>query len=560
MMSSPSKYDSWDKDRLISRIRQLEGDLKAHTGNATSVAEAAAPRSSITTPSDAPPAKKRKRGSNRVDASKYNTRFVALKLAYLGKNYGGFEYQACATQPTIEEHLWRALVKAMLVFPSGEHGDDAPVELDKFDYSKCGRTDYGVSAFGQVIAIRLRSSRPLEKPKAEAPATEEQAEPADGKVDVQMTDANETKGEAEAPPPPKKEWDPIMDELDYVKILNKLLPKDIRILAWCPSPPPGFSARFSCIERQYRYFFTQPAYSPAFASHGDPDKPRSGWLDIEAMRTAAKAFVGEHDFRNFCKIDGSKQITNFTRDLFEVDIAEVEDDIASAVPYVTRPDLASPGISDSDKSGARATPKVYSFNVRGSGFLWHQIRMMISILFAVGQGYESPSIVAELLDVEKYPRKPNYQLAHDVPLVLWDCIFPEGEGQPGGLTWLYESEEAKHSPNGAVSIAWETWRGIKMDEILSNRLLDLVAQPQTHTTPRYDSRVVNKAYLGDSVARTIREYQPLRSRQVAPSPQEVNDRWAQRKGFKDSADIKSLGSNWRAAAKKAAKSEVEPDT
>lgn len=32
-------------------------------------------------------------------------------------------------------------------------------------------------------------------------------------------------------------------ELDYVRILNRVLPKDIRVMGWCPVPV-DFSARF----------------------------------------------------------------------------------------------------------------------------------------------------------------------------------------------------------------------------------------------------------------------------------------------------------------------------
>jgi tRNA U38,U39,U40 pseudouridine synthase TruA len=46
----------------------------------------------------------------------------------------------------------------------------------------------------------------------------------------------------------------IEEELDYPKLLNRVLPPDIRVLAWCPTPP-GFSARFDCKERTYKYFF-----------------------------------------------------------------------------------------------------------------------------------------------------------------------------------------------------------------------------------------------------------------------------------------------------------------
>ena len=44
------------------------------------------------------------------------------------------------------------------------------------------------------------------------------------------------------------------EEIDYVAALNRALPADIRVMAWCPVPY-GFSARFSCLWREYLYFF-----------------------------------------------------------------------------------------------------------------------------------------------------------------------------------------------------------------------------------------------------------------------------------------------------------------
>ena len=82
---------------------------------------------------------------------------------------------------------------------------------------------------------------------------------------------------------------------------------------------------------------------------------------------------------------------------------------------------------------------MYTFNLHGSAFLWHQVRHMVAILFLVGQGLEKPSIVRELLDVEKNPRRPTYEMATDTPLVLWDCIFPheDDEDRKDALHWLY---------------------------------------------------------------------------------------------------------------------------
>lgn len=60
--------------------------------------------------------------------------------------------------------------------------------------------------------------------------------------------------------------------LPYVKMLNRVLPQDIRILDWSPAPQ-GFSARFDCQSRTYRYYF-----------------PR-GALDVPLMAEAAKRWV-----------------------------------------------------------------------------------------------------------------------------------------------------------------------------------------------------------------------------------------------------------------------------
>lgn len=43
-------------------------------------------------------------------------------------------------------------------------------------------------------------------------------------------------------------------ELPYMVMLNRNLPDDIRVLAWAPVGP-DFSARFSCMQRTYKYFF-----------------------------------------------------------------------------------------------------------------------------------------------------------------------------------------------------------------------------------------------------------------------------------------------------------------
>jgi tRNA pseudouridine38/39 synthase len=83
--------------------------------------------------------------------------------------------------------------------------------------------------------------------------------------------------------------------------------------------------------------------------------------------------------------------------------------------------------------------------VHGSGFLWHQIRCIVAILVSIGQGKEEIGLIKSLLDIEKYPCTPSYQIASgtmicfwkkdwfsfslELPLVLFDCQFD-------GIEWI----------------------------------------------------------------------------------------------------------------------------
>lgn len=101
-----------------------------------------------------------------------------------------------------------------------------------------------------------------------------------------------------------------MSEISYAHVLNKLLPPEIRIIAWMPVEQE-FDARFSCLHRTYKYFF--PAAN----------------LDIEIMNCAAQKFVGKHDFRNFCKMDVASGVLTFERELLSVTVEKNDSDNCS---------------------------------------------------------------------------------------------------------------------------------------------------------------------------------------------------------------------------------------
>lgn len=600
-------YETWDRESLVKRVKQLEEELKRRETSSPSKEreETKTPATATTTASTTAATtsgnandkgKKSKKdrkaageGKKVFDPSRYETRMIALKLAYLGKNYGGFEYTPMANVPTIEEELWKALVKSCLIFP--ENPD--VIDFSPFEYAKCGRTDRGVSAFGQVINLRVRSQKKVDRRKKVKQSQEEDgsnivATEQQQKGDVEMKDAPPAE-----PVTDKKEstWDPVAGEIPYCKVLNRLLPPDIRILAWAPSPPPNFSSRFSCRERQYRYFFTQPAFSPPPTSLASPNL-NNGWLDIEAMRQAAKLFEGLHDFRNFCKVDPSKQITNYERRIFESDIVEVKD-TGAALPYLTSATYSPhPALTDG------ALPKVYYFHVRGSAFLWHQIRHMVGILFLVGQGLESPSIVSELLDIDSNPRRPAYLMADEVPLVLWDCIFPkldpsESGAAPrdreedlhdpdnaqinlnmkdDGIDWIWCGEHAPsdlHGSTGLLNQSWEYWRARKMDELLSAQLLNKIAGQAdiTKNLPEKSGFKVEKRtaepqkiFKGGNRGELLGPYKPVMQKDKLESPAEQHDKWARSKGFSSAEEMKKIP-EWhrlvRANKRKAADAGIE---
>lgn len=605
-------YSSWSTSELISRVTELESRLKAHTESYTaptsaSTSAALTPTQSLDSGHTSSYSSQRrlKAPPKPFDPSKYSTRLIALKFAYLGQAYNGYEHHAnnSTPLPTIEEELWKALVKTKLIFPPvntpSESGggnldimnrrpgpqsredrnwgrEEAEVNWEGCEYSKCGRTDRGVSAFGQVVGLRVRSNRRtsvLGSSAERGAISQTQTALEEGKPVIEKS-AEQPHSQSTNHEPP---FDPIADELPYIQLLNRVLPPDIRILAWCPNPPPNFSARFSCKERRYKYFFTNPSFAPVPGSIGlypttansasisgsrSNVQNREGWLDIEAMRESCRNLVGLHDFRNFCKIDASKQLTNFQRRIFHADIEEIS---PLALPtFLQHPSLLPPSASLTDTT----KPKIYAFVIHGSAFLWHQVRSLAAILFLIGQGLESPSLITELLDIKKTPTKPKYEMATDAPLVLWDCVFPaEGEaedstgrenGYQDALEWVYVGEKGgieggnvkakgKWGRGGIMDDLWEAWRIRKMDELVAGQLLDVVAG-QGHrkledAAGENEVGVGKKGYRspgarvfdGGDVPRLKGNYIPVLKKERMEPVEVINARYAAKKGWDPAA-------------------------
>ena len=117
-----------------------------------------------------------------------------------------------------------------------------------------------------------------------------------------------------------------------------------------------------------------------------------------------------HDFRNFCKKDESAK--------FGFEAEEGED---ATQNYMRR--IYSFRIVEVSQNKFNREQDVCMAVIKGSAFLWHQVRCMMAILFLIGSGSEDISVIRHLFDVDKIKDRPNYDIADGANLVLSDCGF-----------------------------------------------------------------------------------------------------------------------------------------
>ncbi|GAA5991928.1 hypothetical protein JCM10908_002275 [Rhodotorula pacifica] len=501
-------------------------------------------------------------------------RHVALLFSYEGWAYSGLAYQPKAVYtplPTVEGTLLAALEKARLIEPIDEG------EGFGCGFERCGRTDAGVSSSAQVVNLWVRSD--LDDPmllrgrELDPDSVEGRRHARSRSPSRERSSSSSSSSRASSPQRPPKARNDV--EIPYVSLLNKHLPPSIRIHAWSPISAT-FSSRYSCIWRHYKYFFsTSPAHAllatrfdfgaaykaanlyPEHASQEWKDRlAQVNWhgleLDVELMKDAVRRLVGEHDFRNFCKVDPPKQLPIHVRTVISATIDPLE------------------GEGDD----------MFVLNLRGGAFLYNQVRHIVAILFLVGARLEPPSIVDRLLwtsdrtphtvatsiyssttpddhepsppEVEVMDRKPGYQMASDLPLILWQCGFNSHE-----FSWRTDNVPREGDVNGSVSMYFdhngrerqpvdpnETFRKqyLEMRETyLEARLKSIalkhhlasyafLAPPPAPASTKEEDPRVRYTPLGAGHHLRTTSYLPLLSRQRAELPEVLNARWAAGRG------------------------------
>jgi len=167
--------------------------------------------------------------------------------------------------------------------------------------------------------------------------------------------------------------------------LNAWLPQDIRVIA-AARARNDFHARFDATGKQYRYFvWNAPAMNPLIR-HTAWHVPRL--LDLRAIRTAAPAFIGKHDFRSFSSNQGYAK--------------------TSTVRTLTRCDLKRSG-------------HLLTFIIEGDGFLYRMCRGIVGTLIQVGQAKFSADEISRML--ARKDRRGSGMTAPAHGLVLWKVFY-----------------------------------------------------------------------------------------------------------------------------------------
>ena len=86
----------------------------------------------------------------------------------------------------------------------------------------------------------------------------------------------------------------------------------------------------------------------------------TGDMNLDRINQAGEYLLGEHDFRNFCKMDVANGVTNYTRRL----------SLVKATPY--------------EESSVSSAYQMCLLTIRGKAFLWHQVRCIVAVLFRSG--------------------------------------------------------------------------------------------------------------------------------------------------------------------------------
>lgn len=171
------------------------------------------------------------------------------------------------------------------------------------------------------------------------------------------------------------------------RALNRTLPPSIRILR-AETMPDSFHARHSAVAKTYEYRVFRGEICPPFLSRYALPCP---WpLELEALRQAARVFLGEHDFLSFAATDPDLATRTLERD------QELAREGTVLPPPAVDGAIRTIYTSAWEQRHTEAG-ELLVYCVRGSGFLHHMVRNLVGTMFEVGRGRLKPEEIAQIL-------------------------------------------------------------------------------------------------------------------------------------------------------------------
>lgn len=155
--------------------------------------------------------------------------------------------------------------------------------------------------------------------------------------------------------------DKIIPGVNLARAVSSRLPDDIAVLSAQPVPDT-FDAISSTLSKRYQYVIWNAPQKHVFME----DLFWYQWrpLNPQAMRDAAKRFVGTYDFSAFAKAGHGRETTVRT---------VLECDVSWRLPRIV-------------------------IGIEGSGFLWNMVRIMVGTLLDVGLGRWTGDDIARMID------------------------------------------------------------------------------------------------------------------------------------------------------------------
>jgi tRNA pseudouridine38-40 synthase len=242
----------------------------------------------------------------------------------LGVEYKGTEFHGFQTQPSGVKTVQQALQKAL-----------SKVADEEITLVCAGRTDAGVHATQQVIHFDTSAVRP------------------------------------------EKAW---------VLGTKPHLPDSV-IVRWAKNVSPQFHARFSALNRTYRYLLSDASTASALVAHQVTWSSRK--LNLDWMREGAKYLIGQQDFTSFRATQC--QAKSPVRTIHHLHL-------------VRRGDLII-------------------LEVQANAFLHHMVRNIVGVLMTVGTGDKPAEWVAEVLAARD--RSKGAVTAKPYGLYLVSVDYPE---------------------------------------------------------------------------------------------------------------------------------------